>query len=300
MDRISFFLQDLITFQFSLKQIPRELIIRIIYEPTEALTLQNLCNFHPHDCLCCWVVYIRFTAQRHIVYFITLSKAVSSWLYSECTAPRGPTYPRFSARINMLLDTTRVQCSASGVFLLTVAASRCLGHRSWWVLVVIFPLYLYKTIPTRYLAWRKAQKDKQSERNIPPEGKSTVCLRGNGSEWNCRCWLSSLWMDYSFNLFDLQCLHVCRCEVKLGWPLDFYTRLLAYWRNSYLSLGLIMPFLPPLDLDVEKSVFLISLDAVRKIMARCGWVHVPVCICVGLSTATCAFVKDREKQHEIG
>lgn len=137
-----FFVQDLITFQFSLKQISRELIIRIIY------------NFHPHDCLCCWVVYIHFTAQCYIVYFITLSKAVSSWLYSECAAPRGPTYPRCPGRINMLLDMTRVQCSASGVFLITVAASRCLGHLFWWVLpvVVIFPLYLYKTIPTYFLA----------------------------------------------------------------------------------------------------------------------------------------------------
>lgn len=298
MDGISFFfVQDLITFQFSLKQIPRELIIRIIYKAL------------PYKTFAISILMIVFAAglftyvsQLSVILYILLHYRMSSWLYLECAAPRGPTYPRCSGRINMLLDMTRVQCSASGVFLITVAASRCLGHLSWWVLpvVVIFPLYLYKTIPTYFLAWRKAQKDKQSERNIPPDGKSTVCLQGNGSEWNCRCWLSSLWMDYSFILFDLQCLHVCRCEVKLGWPLDFYTRLLAYWRNSYLSLVLIMPFLPPLDLDVEKSVFLISLDAVRKIMARCGWVHVSVCICVGLSTTTCASVKDREEQHEIG
>lgn len=45
-----------------------------------------------------------------------LSTAVTSWLYPECVVPRGPTYPGCSTRINMLLDTTRVQCSASGDF----------------------------------------------------------------------------------------------------------------------------------------------------------------------------------------
>lgn len=49
-----------------------------------------------------------------------------------------------------------------------------------------------------------------------------------------------------FNLSDLQCLHVGWCEVKLGRPLDFfYTGLPDHRRNSYLSLELIMPSLPP-------------------------------------------------------
>lgn len=52
--------------------------------------------------------------------------------------PRGPTYPGRATRINMLLDTTRVQFSASGgllLYLLTVAASHSPGHLSGWVIV---------------------------------------------------------------------------------------------------------------------------------------------------------------------
>lgn len=89
-------------------------------------------------------------------------------------------------------------------------------------------------------------------------------------------------MDHPFNLSDLQCLHVSWCEFKLSRPLGFYTGLLAHQRNSYLSPGLILPFLPPSHLDVEKSAFLISVDAVRKIMTWLLYVCllVRMCVCV--------------------
>lgn len=60
-----------------------------------------------------------------------------------------------------------------------------------------------------------------------------------------------------------------------------------------------MPSLPPppTHLDVEKSAFLISLDAVRKITT---WqACVSVCVCV-LEQVTSGTVKDGEKEHEIG
>lgn len=100
-----------------------------------------------------------------------------------------------------------------------------------------------------------------------------------------------------FNLSDLQCLHVGWCEVKLGRPLDFfYTGLPDHRRNSYLSLELIMPSLPPpTHLDVKKSAFLISLDAVRKITTS----QACVSACV-LEQVTSGTVKDGEKEHEIG
>lgn len=50
----------------------------------------------------------------YTVYLIMLSAAVTSWLYPESVSPRGSTYPGCSTRINMLLDSTMLQRSASG------------------------------------------------------------------------------------------------------------------------------------------------------------------------------------------
>lgn len=42
--------------------------------------------------------------------------------FQSCVLLRGPTYRVHSTKINMLLDRTEVQCSASGGVLLTVSA----------------------------------------------------------------------------------------------------------------------------------------------------------------------------------
>lgn len=148
--------------------------------------------------------------------------------FQSCVLLRGPTYRVHSTKINMLLDRTKVQCSASGGVLLTVSA----------ILLLTFPdshSYNYQR--------------KKSYKHVTLENKKKKECAGR--KWTLvklKVWLSSLWMDHPFNLPDLQCLHVDWCEFKLGRPLNFYTGLLAHQRNSYLSLGLILPFLPPLIL----------------------------------------------------
>lgn len=135
---------------------------------------------------------------------------------------------------------------------------------------------------------------------------ASVCKHkctGREKNWKRKVWLSSSWMDYPLQSL-WPSVSPCRMVWSQAWTTFgfFYTGLPDHRRNSYLSLELIMPSLPPpppppapTHLDVEKSAFLISLDAVRKITTS----QACVSACV-LEQVTSGTVKDGEKEHEIG
>lgn len=95
--------------------------------------------------------------------------------FQSCVLLRGPTYRVHSTKINMLLDTTKVQCSASGGVLLTVSV----------ILLLTFPdsnscNYQRKKNLTNMSLWRIKKKICWKEMD-PGESKGVGVILVNGS-----------------------------------------------------------------------------------------------------------------------